>query len=147
MLSPSSIRSTLVTKLKQIPTLVALLGSSSKILEYIEQKRGDYFKAVVNLNPDQLLVSCQGFGPAGGQRELYRYSFEIAMRPDQDPFPIALAIIDGIPSSESLSLCHVRLFPSLLPMDMPVLERRLIVVAEDSTFSYWQLTTGFVENS
>lgn len=146
MTSPDAIRSAFVGKLRAIAALVALLGADDdNVVEYVEEDEGDSFAAIATLRPDQVLVIYQGTLPMT-ERQLWRHSFSIILRPRGSPAAVFKQIVDGVPTGGGgLSMLYETVVAGVLPMEVPTMSRRVIPVGENSSFDYWEITTAFIE--
>jgi hypothetical protein len=149
MINSSTIRAAFAAKLRLIPTLVALLGSSSKIIEFHDGSSaggGDLFRRTVQSAGNDLLVAYQGTDPTGDIRDIWLHRFSLIFRPGIDPSDIFNAVVNGVPSDGSLPMLYTPIMAALHPMEIPSIGRRVIPVSEEHSFTYWEITTGFVEN-
>jgi hypothetical protein len=145
--SPDILRSNLVAKLRDIPSLVALLGgNAANIVEFIEETEGDSFGTITKLKPPKLLVMYTGTLPRT-QMEYWQHNFSLITRVSGSPSAVFQQIVDGIPAGGSgLRMLYEPIHFAVHPMEIPSMQRRVIPVSEQSSFDYWEILTSFVEN-
>jgi hypothetical protein len=145
--NPDILRANLVTKLRDIPSLVALLGGDpANIVEFIEQAEGDSFGTIAKLSPPKLLVMYTGSVPRT-QMEYRQHNFSLIPRVSGSPVAIYEQIEDGIPvSGTGLKMLYEPIHFAVHPMEVTSMQRRVIPVSEQSSFDYWEILTSFVEN-
>jgi hypothetical protein len=143
--SSDTIRAAFVAKLRDIDSLVALLGNdAANIVEFVEEMEGDSFGRIYNLRPPKLLVMFQGIVPRGSPRELWQHNFTVTVRASS-PDAIFKEFVDGIPSTGTGKMLYEVVVAGVHSMELPTLQRRIIPVSETSSFDYWEITTAFSE--
>lgn len=145
MTSADTIRAALVTKLRAISALVALVGNSTaNIVEYVEEDEGGSFGIISRLDPPKLIVMWEG---TEGQevRLNWKHAFSIIVRVSGSPAAVFKQFCEGIPTGSSLPMLNEVIVTGVRPMSMPKFKRRVIPVSEHSSFDYWEIQTSFLE--
>jgi hypothetical protein len=145
MIDPATLRAAQVTALKEIPSLVTLLGAEANIVDYEEEDNGDLFNTVFALDPPKLLVVYQGTNPSGGARSMWQHNFSWIIRVSTSPTAVFAAIVNGVRTGGSgLALLYDSINPNYQPMSLPSMRRAVIPISERASRDYWEITTSFI---
>ena len=147
MINSGTIRAAFVAHLRLIPSLVAIVGDASKIIEFTDTHGSDSFRSTVQMTNNTIMVLYQGTDPTGDSREIWIHRFAVVFKPGLSPTDVFDAFVNGIPTgSGGLPMLYTPIMAALHPMEIPSMGRRVIPVSEDHSFNYWEITTAFVEN-
>ncbi len=154
MINPADIIDNLVTKLKAVPDLVALLNDdASRIVAYKDRypKESSLALAIAQTPSPGMLVYWTGTRPSRfGEMEVWSHNVGICLRcaelTDDDPsgagyFAMFRAVTHSLPTGESQPISRLAIHEDCNPMDVPSMERAMTVDGLD----YWEINMAFVE--
>jgi hypothetical protein len=149
MIDASVLVSNLVALLRDIPELVAALGSADRIQEYRDRfpDAVSLPYAIHQMPTSSILVAWQGTQPGTLDGvDVWRHQIGIYVRSGEVAAPTAYPalfrlITKGVPTSVGIQLSNATVHPSCYPMDLPTIQR----AADAEGLDYFEVTTTFTE--
>lgn len=142
MITPVTITTAMVTKLRLIPALVTALGVSSKI--FVHDERGSLADSIRNLEANELLVAWQQSVPGEmGPLTIWEHQVSVFFRVYGDPSTAISAVLTGVPTGEASAFHRLTLTAGLLPSTTPTVFRRQLPISETAAVDYIEIQFSY----
>jgi hypothetical protein len=148
VLKPSTILNGIVTKLRDIPELVVLVGGdASRIFAYTDKYplEVNVSQKISRLEPGSVMVWMQSKAPAN-ESGPWKHVVEFVMMPDDggESEDMEDAIVNGIVTADEMRFEEVEPIDEVDPMQVIVIDRGQIDFT-DSTFEYPRIVGSFTQ--
>ncbi len=153
MINPAELVDNLVALLRDIPELVAEMGSDEqRIFAYHDQypKRASLAAAIHDMPAPAILAAWQGTQPSSfGGVDVWRHQVTLYLRAREtfegDPptayYRLFRLITKGVPASAGVPMINATVHPSCHPMDLPLIQRQ----TDAEGLDYFETPLSFME--
>lgn len=141
MTNPYSLLDALVDKLRDIPALVALVGTKEAIQGHRDAYPGaTTTEAIYALQPPAILIIWDGSGPSSAQgREVWQHSFRAIFRCSAEisgaPGGYGLLwdqFVNGVPAGGNQPFFRAAVHESCYPIDTPSISRTFLLTSPET---------------
>jgi len=146
MIDPADGLAALLTKLKDIPSLVALIGSADNISSYVSSYpiTVNRLLAIQAMKPPAILVACLGTLVTNRSRGI-AHQYAAYLKPNGSPFSVFRELRDGIVTASGQKL---KITPVMVECDPPDIQgcfERTFFITEQSSIDYHEVPIVLTE--
>lgn len=146
MVEPSTILAAIVTKLSSIPTVVGMVHSSSNIYAHTPNfpSYNSLQQTLNNMGSPSILVAYES-GQTGTDTIAWTHNVSIYVMPQGDVLSLLTAIINGIPTTDSMKFQDVEVLDTLdCAHELSILPPEARDFGE-VTFDFWSIRLAYRE--
>ena len=153
MISPKILVDAIVTKLGEIPDLVTDVGGATNIFAYHDTfpEKSNLAEAIYGQKQPSVMVVWRRTRP-GRRMSAWIHDVSLILKAKAetvaDPdgyYAMVDHIINGVPSSGTIPLISTEIHASVDLMEVPTIDRKVLLVSADTSIDYFEITTGLPE--